>query len=86
MSTGAYISGAAHLALILALLLGGVFDRSRLPEMSVADVSVIPAEEFAALTRPDAAPQVTQEAATPEAPTPDAAPELAALPAPPTPQ
>lgn len=81
MSTGAYISGAAHAALILGLLFGGLFTRSRVPDtVSVADVSVISAQEFAALTAPDVAPSVTSDAAEPEAPEAEAAPEIAALP------
>ncbi len=74
MTTGTYISGAAHLAFILVLLFGGIFSRSSLPEMTVADVSVISEAEFAALTRPAAAPSVTETATQPTPPVPDATP------------
>ncbi|MEM9342129.1 MAG: cell envelope biogenesis protein TolA [Pseudomonadota bacterium] len=80
MSTGAYISGVAHALLILGLLFGGLFTRSRMPDVvSVADVSVISAQEFAALTAPDVAPSVTSDTAEPDAPETEAAPEIAAL-------
>ncbi len=68
------------MALLIALLLGGVFDRSRLPDIPATDVSVISAEEFAALTQPDQAPEVSQETPAPEAPLQDDAPEVAVLP------
>lgn len=77
MTTGAYISGVGHVAFLLFLLIGGIFDRSDLPEVSVADVSVISEEEFAALTRPETAPDVDTDAVAPEAPQPEeAAPEI----------
>ncbi len=81
MTTGAYISGAAHVVFILFLLFGGLFTQSRLPEMSVADVSVLTAEEYAALTRPEVAPDVTSDTVAPPAPEPvEDAPEIAAAP------
>ncbi len=81
MTTGAYISGIAHVAFLIFLLFGGIFTRDRAPEVSVADVSVISAEEFAALMQPDAAPSLSSETPDPEQPVPDdAAPEIAALP------
>ena len=84
MKTGITISGTVHVLFLLVLLFGGLFTRSRLPEMSVSEVSVISAEEFAALTAPEAAPEVDSEAADPEAPaSEDTAPEIAALAEPP---
>ncbi len=81
MTTGAYISGIAHIALLVILLFGGLFSRSRAPEITVADVSVISEAEFAALMRPDAAPSVSSETSDPEQPVPaEAAPVIAALP------
>ena len=78
MTTGAYISGGAHAALIAFLLFGGLFERSRLPEVAVADVSVISAEEFAALTAPEESPVVATDAALPEAPSEEEAPSVEA--------
>lgn len=87
MNTGAYISGAAHAGLIGFLLFGGLLERNRLPEISVADVSVITSEEFAALTQPQAGPEIVTDAAVPEAPDEGTAPGVAAPEevAPPTP-
>lgn len=63
------------------LLFGGLFSRSRLPELPVADVSVVTAEEFAALARPEEAPDITSETVAPPAPDPiEDAPEVAAQP------
>lgn len=78
MTTGAYISGAAHAALILLLLFGGLLERRSLPEVSVANVSVLSEEQFAALTRPETSPEVTTDAAAPEAPESEADPEFEA--------
>ena len=77
MSTGAYISAAVHAAFILFLLFGGIFQRDRLPEVSVADVSVITEEDFAALTRPETGPEVVSDAAEPVQPEIEEAPEVA---------
>lgn len=60
MHTGHYISGAAHGLLILWVLFGGVFS-SDPPEVEVAEVSVISEAEFAALTRPATAPEITPD-------------------------
>ena len=86
MRAGWYISGIGHVALILALLFGGLFFGDRIPEpMSVSDVSVISEEEFAALVLPGASPDAqtdVPDAALPEAddapdaPEPDAAPSV----------
>lgn len=77
MSTGAYISAVAHTAFILFLLFGGIFQRDRLSEVSVADVSVITEEEFAALSRPETAPEVASDAAPQVQPEIDDAPAVA---------
>lgn len=71
MNTGFHISVAAHTILIAFLLFGGLFTRDRLPPVSVADVTVISAEDFAALSAPsdDAAPDLATEAAQPAPPT-----------------
>ena len=80
MNTGAYISGAGHVALILWALLGGIFLRPSDSEMvSTTEVSLITAAELAAMQVPDVAPQVPQVA--PEQNTPeveDSQPQLAA--------
>ena len=53
MRQGVIISGIAHLALILWLLLGGVFSRVDEPEFSATEVSILTAEEFDRLLAPD---------------------------------
>ncbi|QMU57893.1 MAG: energy transducer TonB [Boseongicola sp.] len=74
-----------HVALLLALLFGGLFMRDRVAEVAVAEVSVISEAEYAALTPPTTAPELESEAPSavappednaPEAPSEDAAPEL----------
>lgn len=88
MRAGWYISGAGHLALILALLFGGLFAGDRIAEpVSVADVSLVSEAEYAALVPPGVAPDTQSDApevtspeaaeATPETPAPDAAPRIA---------
>jgi hypothetical protein len=77
LTTGWYISGAAHLALILFLMVGGLFARDRFPEMAVTDVSLVSEAEYAALVLRAPAPEVNEAIPAPEAPEPDtAAPEL----------
>ena len=83
MQPGWVISGAGHLAILVALLVGG-FGRAPLPEVEVADVSVISEAEFAAMTatQPDAPDETDiaapaapdQSADAPEAPSAEAAP------------
>lgn len=89
MTTGTYISGAIHLGFVLILLFGGIFSRNRLPEMVVAEVSVISEAEFAALTRPSEAPSVSDAAPQQVPPEPDPsppeAPQAEAAPAAPRP-
>jgi hypothetical protein len=77
LTTGWYISGAAHLALILFLMLGGLFTRDRFPEMQVAEVSVVTEEEYAALVLRAPAPEINDAIPSPQPPDPDAAaPEM----------
>lgn len=76
MDTGTKISGIAHVTLIGAALIGGTFRSEPLP-FEVQDVSVISAEEFAALTAPRDAPEVVDQPAGLEPP--DPAEEVAAL-------
>lgn len=78
MQTGTKISGAAHVGLILAALFGGAFS-SEPPKVEVAEVSLISAEQFAALS---AGPTVATEPAPAVEPTPEAAPEPAPEPEP----
>ncbi|CUH78194.1 hypothetical protein [Tropicibacter naphthalenivorans] len=78
MSRGLYISGAAHGALLLYLLLGGVF-RPEPPDMQVADVTVLSEEDFAALSRPA---EVEAETPLDPVPVPTPAPEPEPVPEP----
>lgn len=88
MQVGWYISAAGHTLLILWLLVGGMFARDTMQEVTIAEVSVMTEAEFAALmpraTAPDIAseapavtPPATDETA-PETPAEDAAPEVTA--------
>lgn len=79
MQTGTKISGAAHVGLILVALFGGRFTSEPLP-FEVAEVSVISAEEYAALTAPRDVPEVAETPQVPDVPAdtggaPDVAPE-----------
>lgn len=77
MTTGWYISGAAHAILLLVLLVGGFFARDRIPEVSVAEVSVISEAEYAALVLRGDEPQVEADVTAPVAPETDtSAPEI----------
>lgn len=83
MNTGFYISVAGHTLFVLFLLLGGLFARDRLPPVAVADVTVISAEDFAALSMPQPAPEVVTDvpaAVAPEIQPPPARPEAEAPP------
>ena len=71
MQTGLALSAAGHAAVIALVLFGGWFAPEPLPPPEVADVSIVSEEDFAALTRPEAAPEVV-----------DAAPQSAEPPAP----
>ncbi|MEM6634247.1 MAG: energy transducer TonB [Pseudomonadota bacterium] len=68
MTTGAYISGAGHLFMMLWVLLGGVIFRAPPPNVvSTAEVSLISPEAYAELAAlPE--PESTQDIATPSAP------------------
>ena len=57
METGTKISAIAHVSLIGWALFGGTFQSEPLP-MAVQDVSVISAEQFAAMTAQREAPEV----------------------------
>ena len=78
MTTGFYISAGAHALFVAFLLFGGIFSRDRLPEVSVADVTVLSEAEFAALTRPVAAPDVETDTAQPIVPETGTAPDVPA--------
>lgn len=77
MKRGLYISGIGHGLLMLWLLFGGLFERTpNEPPMPVADISVISAEDFAALTAPEqGTPEPEPEVAPEEAPSPPPRPE-----------
>ncbi len=85
MKTGLYISGFAHLALILFLLFGSyLLPRPERESLSVQEVSILTSEEFAALTAPEpvsVAPQ-TSPTPPPRPATPPPEPEPQAQPAP----
>lgn len=74
MQIGTKISGAAHIGLIGLALFGGAFRSEPLP-FEVQEVSVISAEEFAALSGQSRVPDVAGEAETPPAPEPEPEPE-----------
>jgi hypothetical protein len=85
VNTGTYISGGAHAALILWLLFGSYLGPSAPPEPpQAAEVSLISAQELAALSLPQENPDATldvpapvlpeiDETQTPVPSTPDAA-------------
>jgi hypothetical protein len=75
VTTGTYISGGGHALLILWLLLGGLFSGDREPpELESADVSLISAAEFAALSAPQVSPDASVEVPVPAVPEVDASP------------
>lgn len=78
---GLYISGAGHGGLILWVLLGGFFSGPRPEPLDVAPVSLVSAEEFAALTAEASAPRAVEEE-QPEAPSVESAPRPQARPEP----
>ncbi|SLN32767.1 hypothetical protein AQS8620_01096 [Aquimixticola soesokkakensis] len=75
MNTGQYISGAAHGGLILWALLGGIFVRPNDIAMPSQEVSLISGAEFAALTAPREAPEVTTTPPAPQPPASDPTPQ-----------
>ncbi len=85
MDTGQRVSGVAHLGLIAWIMLGTIFQpRNASLTIPVSDVSIISAEEFAALSgpRPDPAPPAPEPTPAPE---PAPAPEPTPAPTPVTP-
>jgi len=91
LQTGTKISGAAHLVLVGTAIFGGAFKSEPLP-FEVHEVSVITAEQFAAMTTPVQTPDVATEPVAltqpdPEADTPDVITQTDTLPeqAPPDP-
>ena len=81
MNTGAKISGAAHLGLILWLLVGGFFSFDHARPMEVAEVSVVTSDELAAMMGGGGKlPEISDAMAAP------AAPEAAPSPAVPPPE
>ena len=77
MDTGTYISGAGHGFLVVLLAVGGLFQSPpEEPLLDSADVSLISAEEFAALTRPavEAEPEAETEVPAPVPPEVDSSP------------
>lgn len=92
MQTGTKISAVAHVGLLAVAFLGGAFQSEPLP-FEVQEVSVISAEDFAALTGGATVPEVTEAPVAPvvpdpvapleNTPTPEPAPEPLPDPEPP---
>lgn len=77
INSGIYLSGAAHMGLIVWLLIGDLFPEQSPPAVA-AEVSIISGAEFAAMTAPAAAPRPAVRPAPPEpapVPQPDPTPE-----------
>ncbi|MEX0350445.1 MAG: energy transducer TonB [Paracoccaceae bacterium] len=83
MQTGTKISAVAHVALIGVALFGGAFRSEPLP-FEVQEVSIISGEQFAAMSAPNEAPEITTQTEAPQTPEPEE--EVAALPEPETPE
>ena len=68
--TGHYVSGAGHIFLIGWILFGGMFDRPSEADFTVADVSILSEDEFAALSQPNPtpAPETAEDVTEPAAP------------------
>ncbi|WP_370303441.1 energy transducer TonB [Pseudooceanicola sp.] len=82
MQTGAKISGAAHVGLILIALFWGTFSAEPEP-LEVAQAALISAEEYAALSQTRQAPELSETPPqVPEPPAETAAPEPAPQPEP----
>jgi len=78
LQSGTKISGAAHIALVGVAVFGGAFKSEPLP-FEVREVSVISAEQFAAMTTQPATPDVAADPAALAQPDPEIqAPEVAA--------
>ncbi|PHQ99334.1 MAG: energy transducer TonB [Marinosulfonomonas sp.] len=84
MDSGPLISGIGHGALLAWALIGGMFSRAPDDTFEVSEVSIISAEEFAALSAPQPTPEATQNVPTPPVPeiedTPPEQPVVAAPP------
>lgn len=71
VKTGLYISGAGHLAVVLMATLSAALQRpAQPPDVTIAEVQILSAEQFAALT--STPPDVAAVAAAPVAPQADA--------------
>ncbi len=90
MRTGFIISGTGHMALILWLLLGGLFARVDEPEFTATDAVILSESDFALLSQPGPppedpapaadAPPAPEEAPAPALPSADDAPTTAGVP------
>ena len=70
-----YISGAGHIAFLLAVFLAGPLASDRQPEVVIlSEVAILSEQEFAALAPPGAAPQTQTDAPEVDAPEEDEAP------------
>jgi len=79
MKTGIYISGIGHAVLIIWILVGDLFAGRPSEDVTVTEVSLVSAEEFALLNQPARAPSVATEITAPEPPQPDTAPPEPAI-------
>jgi len=68
MDSGPLISGIGHGALLAWALIGGLFSRAPEDTFEVSEVSIISAEEFAALSTPQPSPDVEVNIPTPPQP------------------
>ena len=68
MDSGPLISGIGHGALLAWALIGGLFSRAPEDTFEVSEVSIISAEEFAALSAPQPSPDAEQSIPTPQQP------------------
>ncbi|MEL7025855.1 MAG: hypothetical protein AAGO57_01315 [Pseudomonadota bacterium] len=74
MVWGWYISGAAHVLLLLFLLFGGLFARSPDEPVTISDVQIISEADFAALVLQNPTPPVAEDPVAPPPPAPETAP------------
>ncbi len=82
MKTGAYISGAGHVAFFMWMLLGGFFLSVPKPlPVQTSAVTLVTPDELAAMSQPASAPRMQQDASRPAQPVVRDAPDAARPPA-----
>lgn len=80
MDTGPLVSGIGHGALLVWALIGGLFSRAPDDPLEVTEVSIISAQDFAALSAPKPSPDVEEIIPTPTPPEIDETPPEAPQP------